>query len=344
MNTEDYAIVIGIDEYPEMPARFRLEEAEAGAREFCDWLLDPRGGAVPEEHVVRLFLSERGVPQPEEPYPGKHHLDRRLARLYPGGTGRVGRRLYLYFGGHGLGPSFDEAALLMADAALDRLSNVGVKLYAEHLMHAAPFDELVLFLDCCREIWEQVFLGPPMYTRILDADRASQVCLYQAFATRFAKKAFEAPVPGTRSGGLFTKALLEGLRGRAANQHGAVTGASLKDYLDRRVPELARAAKREQAPDIRPILSEGIVFCTVESLPRLAVHIAPPAGWTGELVLRDGSLTHVVGRRPLEAGDWEIDLQRGIYRLEHLQAGEDAPAHKKVFEVDGGKEPIDVSF
>src|SRR5262249_5596223 len=71
------------------------------------------------------------------------------------GTRRIGRRLYLYFAGHGVefhGPP-NQPALLMANATRRRLDrHVGARAYADWFIDAVYFDEVVLFFDCCREI------------------------------------------------------------------------------------------------------------------------------------------------------------------------------------------------
>lgn len=338
MNDEDFAIVVGIDKYPGLAARYSLKTAEAGAKGFSEWLVHPERGALPEGNVVKLLFSELEEPRPAEPYPMKHHVDRALVSLLTRERGRIGRRLYFYFGGHGLGSSFDEVALLMADATRYLLSNIGIHLYQEHLRHAAPFDELVFFLDCCREFADRVVPGPPLFRKITDQDRAPNVRSMVAHATKFGKEAFGPEVPTDQGRGLFTQALLEGLHGKAIEPDGRITGDSLRDYLKLQVPALAETVGRKQEPDVVGTRYEEIILCTVDAPQTLRVQLQIPAVWRGELILFNGDLQELA-HRPPGGGSWEIELARGLYKLRHVDGGQE-----HLFGVDDGEEPIHVAI
>src|SRR3990172_870831 len=114
MNTEDYAIVIGLNTYPFLNS---LKAAESDAESFYQWLTDPNGGALDPNHA-RLILS-RDYPAPDDKTsfnvrPFKNDVDEALVRFGVHERKRVGRRFYFYFAGHGIGMSFDEVALLVS--------------------------------------------------------------------------------------------------------------------------------------------------------------------------------------------------------------------------------------
>ena len=71
--------------------------------------------------------------------------------------GRLGRRLYIYMAGHGIAPGENQTALLMANANYDkRRYGTGYHVIGEYVAgwvaDAHYFDEILLFMDCCREI------------------------------------------------------------------------------------------------------------------------------------------------------------------------------------------------
>jgi hypothetical protein len=118
---------------------------------------------------------------------------KRLVRLgrNPDKCGRAGRRLYIFFSGHGSSPDLepDEAALLMANAARDVPGyHVPGRLYANSLLVEAPFDEIVPLMDCCRDDDSRVARRPPAWVAYPSA-KGSTVRKFYAFATRWGRQA-----------------------------------------------------------------------------------------------------------------------------------------------------------
>src|SRR5438105_3126370 len=123
----DHAIVVGIAKYPYLDA---LNSPENDARAFHTWVTtDARqggGGIDPASGRARLILSSgfKGPVEKGMEPPTIAQIEAELIRLddlaeqnRAAGRGqRVGRRLYLYFSGHGCAPRFEEAAILMANA------------------------------------------------------------------------------------------------------------------------------------------------------------------------------------------------------------------------------------
>jgi hypothetical protein len=88
------------------------------------------------------------------------------------------------------------------------------------------------------------------------------------FASGFARKSRERDFGG-KVHGVFTYALLEGLKQGAVDGDGRLTGASLKRYLKREIPKL-RSADSDQDPDIRGI-DDDFVFA--QGLPPRLVSV-----------------------------------------------------------------------
>src|SRR5262249_58165477 len=74
---------------------------------------------------------------------------------------KAGKRLWLFFSGHGFAPSLDRSGVLMANATLKRVHNIGVMLWANRLYEGGWVDEVILFQDACRNRIGDAELAPP---------------------------------------------------------------------------------------------------------------------------------------------------------------------------------------
>jgi uncharacterized caspase-like protein len=209
-NDQHFAIAIGIDTYPQLR---RLTSSVKDAADFCEWLTSDDGGNLPDQNV-KLIPSSPALPaDPFDARPMQTEIDRALRDFGVEQGTRVGQRLYFYFAGHGFGPSFDNIGMLMANAAMKRLYNIGLRPYRNYFHESKRFDEVVFILDCCRDRdFSRETMAPGF-----DKDPAPdgrRVVDFVLMATAYGEKAF-APVdkPTNERRGLLTKAVLEGLRG-----------------------------------------------------------------------------------------------------------------------------------
>jgi hypothetical protein len=327
MATEDWAIVVGISAYPGIS---EAVGAEADARAFRDWLIDPAGGDVPQDQVELIVTSEYGPPW-ERPEPAKPTFlelwaaGEKLLRRGEG-TGCVGRRLYLYFAGHGIAAKETETALLMANA---HKRAMGAPLHwlgeytAEHFRQSSYFDEILLFMDCCREIVAVEGLTMP-WAPLRAAGFAERVKRFYAYATRWSGLAWARPMAAGGAGGEFTAALLEGLKHSAyePNSDGKITTGSLKKYLLDKLPTL-------QDSDFR---ADDFVVAKVQTIEYpIVIHLPDrTAGLQAQIrVARDGRF-QVLHQTIAAPPTWELTLDKGLYEVQILQAGLQEP-----FDVDG---------
>ncbi|HEX7774550.1 MAG TPA: caspase family protein, partial [Pyrinomonadaceae bacterium] len=171
----DWAIVVGVRRYPGISD---LDGSENDADDFRKWLVDPAGGNVPPDQV-RLILSSQfpdpsdatnATPTHAEVERAFEWLDDKAEENLQNGIGRkVGRRLYLYFSGHGYTPTRDDAALLMANATPRRSGNhIAGRLWAEWMYESGYFEEIALFMDCCRDSYTTVPLRPVHLNKVTD--------------------------------------------------------------------------------------------------------------------------------------------------------------------------------
>jgi hypothetical protein len=324
MSDEDYAIVVGINEYRYFN---RLTGAERDALRFQDWLCHA-GGLRPEN--VRIALSSDVPPRPNDPWPLKHAIDDALASIVPRRNARRGRRFYFYFSGHGCAPGFTDIALFMANAANDTLGfSMGADSYRNSLRAKAPFDEIVFILDCCRNVIEGAVPGVSPFTGGAPSSRAPSVKHLVCFGTGFGAQSWQVSGrTADESRGIFTETLLEGLKGQAADASGNVTAASLEDYVKPIVNAKAKKLGLEQIPEFDGSYKD-IIFVQGAQRTVVPVVIEVPQGWNGTMILRDGKLAKVEAPRPV-ARTWRISLRRGNYRLENPESKE-----KKFFSIEG---------
>jgi len=135
-------------------------------------------------------------------------------------------------------------------ADCDALGAVGYAITA--LAHEARirgiFSEIVLFLDGCRTASGREVAVQRPEIPYSGNRRPEDVKVFYGFATLWGKLAYEDKISGSVRG-VFSYALLEGLRGAAADANGVIRNQSLELYLNRRVREL-RPGGADQVPHI----------------------------------------------------------------------------------------------
>jgi hypothetical protein len=293
----DFALVVGVDHYP----RFRsLQGAVADAKAFHDWVCDRGGGAV-EPARARLIAST-----PEPAMPIQDQIDEQLVQLMTaadefGG----GRRLYFYFSGHGAtspAESGDDVALLLATWSknLKRFA-LSSRSYSSELGGVGLFEELVIFLDCCRTVAVRAVGRPPAITYEMTSRRCP-TRTFIAHATEAGRTAFEQP-QGDLWQGVFTRCLLTILRRSPDGVH----ARALKSQLE---CELREARTGQQAEVINGLL-DGARFGRQGVLPQLRITFGPGRG---RVRLMDGG-GELIAEREAAPERWLISAKAGLYKL-----------------------------
>jgi uncharacterized caspase-like protein len=316
MAANDRAIVVGVKDYPSLG---NLDGPENDAKDFEQWLLDPQGGAVPAANIKRILSSDFAVTaNPLDAEPTTIRLERAFDDLYELGNNngaKAGRRLYIYLAGHGFAPSLEDAALLMANAARGKSGHhISGKTYANWFKQSAFFDEVVLFMDCCREHSARAGVRPTPYDALIAGAPARH--LY-AFATEWSRASRERPIgAGGQVRGLFTTALLAGLRGGAPRDAaGQVTAETLADFVHSYLPQLtAQHGAERQDPEFSFYKVAPIVFSTAPPV-RFHLRVTLTGAAIGKVVeLLDGSYDPVDGTKTSPAL-WEWDVPTGMYKV-----------------------------
>lgn len=339
MAVDDFGIVVGITTYPDLGP---LEGAERDALEFYDWLTSPTGGDVPLGSVTKIVSSTFQPVQPAPPAPPApsvklpaYEVAQAFAALqakaFSPTTGiakRLGRRLYVYAAGHGAGlpfqvdPDRNDAAFLLADASPFNASHVMARIHALYFLHAGIFDEIAVFMDCCRN---DLSVSPnyPSYVNAVAMDTLGRERrTFFAFATRWGLTAREKPFNG-ETRGVFTTALIAGLNGAAANPDGTISSSSLRNYLLNHTKDLLTPDEQADPtipkwPDVAAPEFE-LVFATVEP-QRVTVSVTfPPEAANQSIQVRGGEGFRVLASGQTVAGvPWVIPdgLARGGYLIE----------------------------
>jgi Caspase domain len=229
-----YALVIGVDQYADTQIT-TLGGASNDAKALANALI--RYAGFPAEQVT-LLASD----QPAERLPTRGNILRRLSNMAavvpPEGL------LLISFAGHGIERS-GQAFLLPADAQVsndvDLLEQTAINVsQIKDRIRKIGVRQVLMILDACRnDPVGRANADNPLtaaYTRGFNFDLRNHEV--QAFATLYATevghRAYEYK---EKKQGYFTWAMVEALKGDAANEKGEVSLASLVRYLQERVPK-----------------------------------------------------------------------------------------------------------
>lgn len=293
----DFALVIGVDHYPRFQS---LRGAAADAAAFHGWVCEADGGAV-DPARARLIVS---TPNPATPV--QEQIDEALLELIAAADAvGGGRRLYFYFSGHGaMSPdeSADDVALLLATWSrnLARLA-MSSRGYSSELGSAGLFEELTIFLDCCRTTAVRVVGRAPAITYEMKSQRCS-TRTFVAYATEAGRAAFER-AQGTLWQGAFTRCLLTILR----RSSGGIDAGALKDQLECEVGE----GRTGQHAHVINGLIDGAMFGRRGVLPKLRVTFGRNPG---RVRLLDGA-HELVSEYVASPEPWLIPVKAGLYVL-----------------------------
>jgi hypothetical protein len=354
MGDKDWGIVVGVQVYPDLGDLCGpLNDAQA----FTAWLTSPTGGGVPQEHTTEILspnyqqrpkTATDAQPTVEAVEDALNRLDDLAQQNSQNGQGlHVGRRLYLYLAGHGFAPKLDEAALLMANATRIRLGyHFPGKLWADWFYRSGYFDEVLLFMDCCREDYPSAPLNFVPYRDVNDPDAVDRARHFYGFATKWSRNAREHAMQDGVVHGVFTAALLAGLNGGAAQPDGSITATSLSSFLYNNtklflsqadLTDADKATIQEPVCDFDTATAESFVIATA-AVSKYPVTIHFPQAAVGKKASILGDKFAVVQATDAAPADWQVTLLRGLYLVD---AGDGS---QKTFEVTGTGAAIDVGF
>jgi len=355
MPLADRALIVGIDRYPALGP---LSGAERDATEFYKWVTTA-GGVDPANATSIVSSAFERAPElkPWAEQPAQQAIDDFFHAVQAtsdendaAGEGpQVGKRLYMYFSGHGFAPALDKSGVLMANASRTAPINVAAMWWANRMYEGGWFDEVLLFQDACREPMRQADLSPPFLVSLGLSGQENRRRFF-ALSAKNDQLSLEKAIGGGGARGVFSVTLLAGLRGAARDARtGEITAAQLKAYLQSNMKNLLTPQELAN-PEIA---NQPEVFD-----PDPFVIVGAPPGWTAaaaeEFPVRvslNGSrdariIGHDLKDHVTQTGapdPWNVTLPRGYFRVLA------DPFSSDVFEVtgalvaDGAKEVIDVA-
>lgn len=337
----DHAIVVGIDSYqPGIPA---LKGCVNDANLFYDWLVDPNGGGLNPANVELVTARVPGDGAPPTGRPDRGEIEDLIIQGYyrhKFDTGdRKGRRVYLYFAGHGVGPpspNDEDCGFVMGNAVPLSLRSLLSRTTAKRMREANLFEEIVLFVDCCRELTEFVRADCDLPLLGGDARVVKRIPFLYGLAAPWAAASSEKllphplnPAEASLIQGVFTHCLLRGLQS-ATDQAGQVTSSSLRSFVRSAVQELLPTDDNDRpaidfSEDL-PLITFGIGRPTGLTVARATVGGRPIA----KVIVRDGLDLQIVARQSAAAAlpGFNFSLPPARYLVEsHDAAGQLIAAH-----------------
>lgn len=262
-----WALIVGIDQYVDSQIS-PLKGAANDARMLADSLI--RYAGFPPDQVVVLATD-----QPSERQPTRVNILRRLSNI-ASAVPKDGL-LLVSFAGHGIERA-GQAYLLPSDAQItDEISfledtAVSVSRMKERIQ-SIGVQQVMILLDACRNDPGGRADAPnnltPAYVNafnfsIRNREVEAFVVLY---ATAVGQRAYEF---SEKRQGYFTWAVVEGLKGAAANEQGEVTLAQLVKYVQEAVPKrimIDLGAAKQQRPfaTIDGYLADQLVLAVVDA-------------------------------------------------------------------------------
>lgn len=320
MNDHDHAVVIGIGRYADVAAQppwvGNLNGPVNDATAIAEWLRDPGGGGLPDDHV-QVVLSE---PEPD-PFPAgggapaqqevRDALESVTAMPTNAHRGRYsGRRFYLYVSGHGWASRRNEAAVVTAEATSANRLNVLASDWMEWLWYADRFEELVLWADACATRTAVDVLHGRKIDRFAQRPNALR---FDAFAAQFNLLSAEREMPNGEWHGAFTYALLQALHGATG---GPVTTTSVRNYLTNNMQAFLRDDQRiatiSQEPDFGR--TDEMEIADPPAPRTYPVTLRFRADCVGHTATISSTASHpAAAEQLLDATEWQPSLHAGAY-------------------------------
>lgn len=233
---DDYAIIVGIEKYPDLPAATYAERDAAAAKNFI------RAMGVPERNI--MFLTGNRAT--------KTGMEKMLEAWLPNNVSEKSR-VYFYYSGHGAPDTkTGDAYLVPSDGDPQYLAQTGYplkRLYSK--LGELKAKSVLVALDSC-------FSGAGGRSVLAKGTRPLVGKVDMAVQAEGKISVISASAGDQISGandeagyGLFTYNLLQGLNGAAKDPQGQVTLKSLYGYLKPRVQDEARRGNREQTPQLQ---------------------------------------------------------------------------------------------
>lgn len=319
-----YALVIGVDQYADTQIS-TLGGSANDARALRDALV--RYAGFPADQVILLATQ-----QPAERLPTRGNILRRLSNL--AAIVPKDGLLLIAFAGHGLERN-NQAFLLPSDAQvsddINLLEQTAVNVVSvRDWVRKTGVAQVLMIVDACRnDPAGRANADNPLtrsYTKGFNFDvRNREVTAFATlYATQIGHRAYEYK---EKRHGYFTWALVEGLKGGAANERGEVTLGGLINYLQERVPkqvliDLGPGKKQTPWAVIEGYRAADLVLAAPGTASSSSTRPAAPATEVGA---NDGENTAEPKAEPtadnLEGTTWRGSTKYGEFEIAFMKGG-----------------------
>jgi formylglycine-generating enzyme required for sulfatase activity/uncharacterized caspase-like protein len=294
---KNWAIVIGINNYDNLqPLKYAKRDAEVMAAWFKE-----------EAQFEQVFLFTEDSPPiltnppiPTQPTFGR--LRRFLQAQFENPLLKPGDNLWFFFAGHG-SRFADQDYLMLPDSDLGDVEHTAISVnYVIQRLRRSGADNVVLFLDACRDQGSRMGLG------IGEQRHQGVITFYSCTANQQSWEIDEL------QHGSFTHTLLQGLR--VQGEANCATVERLEQYLRYQIPQLnVRYGKPPQYPYLQTEPPYKMYFILLEQAARLKdveplKYEASLAENKGDLLLAKQLWVRVLA---VSRGDW--DAVDGLERI-----------------------------
>jgi CHAT domain-containing protein len=235
--TRRYALIIGVDKYQEVG---NLTGAVNDAELLADTLVNYAG--FPKDHVVLLTSK-----QPKELQPTRPNILEKLSLIREQIPKDGNALLLVAFAGHGMERIQGKSYLVPSDAKtrdpqLLEDTAIGTEFLKQRILETGV-KQVILILDSCRNtpqgkrFAEDTLLPESIPDEVNLSNKNQNINVFVTlFATSPNKSAYEDQ-NSKPTHGYYTLALVEALKGKAANEKREVTVSNLIAYLEKEVPK-----------------------------------------------------------------------------------------------------------
>ena len=316
----DYALLVGIQRYPGIRD---LGGPENDVNEIAHWLIDPQGGDVPRDQITTIvssaFPSNGDMARPV--LDDLHQFFamlflKQLSKQQQDGSPQLGRRLYLFLSGHGFHASeLSQAALCMANsnASINNYPHLGGQVYADNIANHGMFEEVFLWMDCCRQTIPSLTVNRPTWPPRVPPIPPRR--FFWAFATGSGALAAEAEmeVRGVRKAhGIFTALFLDALEKCKTRMGGQVCASDIASYIGGGMKRVLGPTAPEPQFQTDP-LHDMVLFHRTKNLTVARFKI--PGAAAGTLTLTTGQDEPALpGPVPISQEAASTELEPGIYK------------------------------
>jgi hypothetical protein len=312
----NYAVVIGIDHYKTRP----LNGAVNDAKIFGEWLRDNGDITIPDNLKILTSSDTNEIAM-------GHEIDKAIDDVIQDAKKNYSQknRLYFYFSGHGMGITYDNTALCLREWPGWFHHCLSSSNYKAWFTNKAVFDEILIFLDCCREsdVFAQAQSPAPDWIKP-SGDKIPDILICNS--TIYKKLSYEIEGADAKRGA-FTSFLIDAFSGDAdSTATGLVTSLNLKNHVDANFENYAAKNGKIQKADVFTQGTNGnnIIICSVPNMDANYDCVITFLR-SSKISLFGPDLEIKKGKKSIDVKtgeSWNIRLGKGLFMLKDEITGE----------------------